>query len=301
MEDERDRGSSLIANIFRGIVIAVAFVAASALFAMLLRPLADQRTRPDEGVAIQDAIGTDGARATPTAPGMLAADQTVPPNGPAIAILITEVGADQALGETAIEKLPAPFGIAFLPGQQATRALARKARLDGHEVWVGLPMQPKSWPQVSPGPNTLLVADTAAANAKRLEWALSQVDHPSGAYTMMGSAFTANAQAMAPVAEAMVRHGLVLLDARSIGSTVAASTVAEAGGRALTNDLFIDMDPRPEAINAALDRLVKHAKSHGKAIGIARALPTTIAVLPAWAESLEAKGITLVAPARLAQ
>src|SRR3546814_1072286 len=92
----------------------------------------------------------------------------------------------------------------------------------------------------------------------------------------MGSAFTIEASAMAPVAAAIKRHGLVFLDARSISGTVAAKTVAAAGGRALSNDLFIDADPRPDAISAALERLAKQARSRGQAIGIARALPVTI-------------------------
>src|SRR3546814_11721535 len=70
---------------------------------------------------------------------------------------------------------------------------------------------------------------------------------------------------MAPVAAAIKRHGLVFLDARSISGTVAAKTVTTAGGRALSNDLFIDADPRPGAISAALERLAKQARSRAKA------------------------------------
>src|SRR3546814_9877722 len=116
-------------------------------------------------------------------------------------------------------------------------------------------LQPKGWPRVSPGPNTLLVDDPAAINAKRVEWALAQVDRPSGAYTMMGSAFTSSATAMAPVADAIRRHGIVLLDPRPIGAMVAARTVEEAGGQALSNDMFVYGEPTRRAISTALDRL----------------------------------------------
>src|SRR3546814_18443567 len=100
---------------------------------------------------------------------------------PKIAILVTELGGDAELGVTAIDRLPAGFGLAFLPGQAATRTLARRAAAVGHEVWVGLPMQPQGWPRVSPGPNTLLVDDTEVINAQRAELAPGPVDRLSGA------------------------------------------------------------------------------------------------------------------------
>src|SRR3546814_11301921 len=92
----------------------------------------------------------------------------------------------------------------------------------------------------------------------------------------------------------------LLLDARSIGATVAARTVEEAGGKALSNDMFVDGEPTRRAISAALDRLVRQAQARGHAIGIARGLPVTLDMLPEWAATLEERGVTLVPPARLA-
>ncbi len=312
MQGEQRPAPGLIVNILKGLLLTAAFVAVSSLFAFLLQPLVEplhgqgssRQNRSSNNLAgkLADKAVIKSARAAPSAPmGVATAPEPAAlPPGPKIAVLITEIGADTARGARAIEKLPPSFALAFLPGKAASRALARKARLDGHEVWIGLPMQPRGWPKVSPGPNTLLLADEPAINAKRVEWALSQIDHPAGAYTMMGSAFTADAKAMEPVAAAMKKHGLVLLDARSIGGTVAAKAVTDAGGRALSNDMFIDADPRPQAIAAALDRLARQARARGHAVAIARALPTTLRILPEWAKTLESNGISLVPPSRLA-
>lgn len=299
MDDRLEPESGLIGNIVRGVVILVAFAAVSVLFVMLLRPL----SQPNAGggiIASPDATADAATAASATAPDAQAQSPQPLPAGPKVAVLVTEIGADEAMGITSIEKLPAPIGLAFLPAEPASRALARKARLDGHEVWIGLPMQPKGWPRVSPGQNTLLVNDPPAITAHKLEWALTRIDRPTGAYTMMGSAFTADAAAMKPVAAAIRQHNLVLLDARSVSATVAAKSVAEAGGRALTNNMFIDADASPAAINAALKSLAAQAKARGHAIGIARAIPATVALLPGWAEGLEAQGIALVPPSRLA-
>lgn len=296
-----DDGESRLPGFVKGLVVVVAFIGMSALFAMLMRPLASPR-QPAPTIAIPPPLAAaKGASPLPAPTGQAAIASPSLVAGPKVAILVTEIGDDMALGERAIEKLPLAIGLAFLPGRPISRPLAAKARADGHETWIGLPMQPKSWPRVSPGANTLLVGDPPTENVKRVEWALEQIDRPVGAYTMMGSAFTANATAMQPVAAALNRHKVVLLDARSTGATVAADTVRKAGGRALSNNLFIDADPRPTAINAALDQLARQAKARGQAVGIARALPVTLAALPGWADGLAERGVTLVPPSSLAQ
>src|SRR3546814_17882881 len=99
---------------------------------------------------------------------------------------------------------------------------------------------------------------------------------------------------MAPVADAIRRHGIVLLDARSIGATVAARTVEEAGGKALSNDMFVDGEPTRRAIRTALDRLIRQAKARGHALGIARGLPVTLDLLPARGAKLEERGVASV-------
>ena len=284
-------------RILKGLGLIIVFVGLTALFSVVLRPLAldgGQTGNMPAPVVESPAHATANPAANP------AERQEAQPGGPKVAILVTELGTDAAFAAAAIEKLPPVFGLAFLPAGESSRLLAKRARLYGHEVWVGLPMQPRGWPKVSPGPNTLLLADPAGANAQRAEWVLGQVDRPVGVYTMMGSAFTADAAAMAPVADVVRQHGVVLLDARSVGNSVAARVVTEAGGRALTNDMFIDNDPNPAAIAAALDRLAARAQMHGQAVGIARALPATLQQLPQWAEQLDNTGVTLVPPSRLA-
>src|SRR3546814_11468486 len=92
MNGEEEPGSSLIANIVRGVVIAAAFVAVSALFAMLLRPLAEPRSRRDT-IALRTAVSPVSgehaavrtntaapASAQPVEPGCGPDDTTCPQN-----------------------------------------------------------------------------------------------------------------------------------------------------------------------------------------------------------------------------
>lgn len=293
-------------------LLAALFVAAALLFAQLLRPLA----APDgiEARAAEPASISRVESPAPTPPAAIEAPPVVaaaievaappppPPyapefKGPRIAIVLTDVGDNPAQARAAITALPANVGLAFTPYPDVV-ALSRAARADGHEIWAGLPMQPKSWPRVSPGKNTLLVGATAADNLQRLDWALARVGSVAGVTGIMGSAFTESEAALRPVLGEVGKRGLAYLDARASGRSVGVATARAAGVRAATNDRFLD---ESGSIAANLAALEQQAKSQGSAVGYARPLPATVAALQAWAATLEAKGILLVPPSSLAE
>lgn len=277
----------------RIVAIAIAFILVTSLFAWLLKPLA---MPAESGLVIpldtpakpasdrQTAAAPAPASAPPPA-ATTPAPAAVPP-GPHLAVLVTDFPPDAAQSKTLIDRLPAGIAIALAPAHPALTALADHARQRGHEVWIGLPMEPKGYPKVSPGPNTLTLAASADENRRRIAWALSRLSQPAGVYTMMGSAFTANRAAMAPVAEAVAKAGLPLIDSHVIGATVAADSVTAAGGRAISNRLFLDDEPTRAATAAKLDRAARLAAKEGRAVVLARALPATADLLA----SFDAKG-----------
>jgi len=299
-------------------LLLVLFAALTALFTILLRPLVPVVVHGGAGAPTAPPV--DGWKATPGfGPSVLlprhgqpasapAATAAVPspsaeklPVGPKVAIIVTELGLDPGRERRMIDRLPPQISLAFLPAAAASHDLAVYAALQGREVWIGLPMQPRGWPRISPGEGMLKLGDPPARNARRVEWALGRIDNPMGAYVMMGSAFTTDAAALAPVAQAVRRHGIVLLDTRSTPHSRVAAVVGAAGGRVLVNNIFIDHRTSAAAIDANLAQLVAQARRHGTAIGLARALPVTVERVSAWAATLDKAGVTLVPAARLAR
>jgi polysaccharide deacetylase 2 family uncharacterized protein YibQ len=207
-----------------------------------------------------------------------------------VAILLTDVGADAAASRAALAALPVEIGAAMSPYADASKALAAAARGAGREVWVGVPMQPKSWPRVSPGENTLLVGDSGPENVRRLDWALARIGPAAGITGMMGSAFTENGAALTPVMAALKDRGLAFVDARVSPRTVGLETARAVGVRAALNARFLD---EGGSIAANLAELERAAKLNGKAVGIARPLPGTVKAINAWAAGLEARGVLL--------
>lgn len=307
--------------------IAAGFVAMATLFAELLRPLApsqaavmasDDRRGPGLPAkakpALQRALDDKTARppiaivpvtdvddpqidtarqAAGDVPGAAPATATIP-EGPLVAIVLTELGPNAAAAKAAIAQLPPAISLAFSPYADASRGLASAARAGGHEVWLSVPMQPKSYPRVSPGKHVLLTAATGEENRRNLAWALSRIDGPVGITNMMGSAFTEDARAMRPVIDMLKSLRLSYVDARSSGKSVGEREAKAAGVPAATNDRFLDEPETAANIRRNLDDLVAAAKRRGHAIGYARPTPETIRQIAGWAAELETAGVTLV-------
>lgn len=308
--DEPRRVSAL-----QALLLAALFVGLAILFARLLRPLAAPEPAPAAAAPAAMAAPAIPAPVAPTpaapandTPSPVTAEippaPTPPPappapefDGPRIAIVLTDVGDVPAQARAAIAALPAPVGLAFTPYPDVS-GLVRAAKADGHEIIAGLPMQPRSWPRVSPGKNALLVGAPAADNLRSLDWALARVGGASAVTGIMGSAFTENAAALRPVLGEVGKRGLAYLDARASGRSVGVETARAIGVRATANDRFLD---ESGAIAANLAALEARAKRQGSAIGYARPLPATIAALESWTATLEGKGIMLVPPSTLAR
>ncbi|MFC3712684.1 divergent polysaccharide deacetylase family protein [Sphingoaurantiacus capsulatus] len=290
-----------------GLVLLFALLAIG--FTWLLRPLVAPAAlaEPEPMVAVAEPMEAPAAVAADPEPAVAVAEAPLPPatpvpfapdfTGPRIAILLTDVGDDPAQARAAIAALPAAVGLAFTPYPDV-RTLARAAKADGHEVIAGLPMQPKSWPRVSPGANTLTVDADGPENVRRLDWALARVEGASGVTGIMGSAFTESETALRPVLAEVGKRNLAYIDARASGRSAGVATARDAGVRAAANNRFLD---ESGSIAANLAQLEAQAKREGSAIGYARPLPATIAALEKWAPTLEAKGMLLVPPGSLAK
>ena len=101
---------------------------------------------------------------------------------------------------------------AFAPyGGELERAVAR-ARGDGHEVLLQVPMEPFDYPDNDPGPQTLLTSLDAEQNIDRLHWLMSRFQGYVGIANYMGARFTASEQALAPVLREAAKRGLIYLD-----------------------------------------------------------------------------------------
>ncbi len=236
-------------------------------------------------------IGQDGARPL----DVYARPVTAARSGrPRIAIFVGGLGVGQTATADAIAKLPGAITLAFAPyGSDLERHVAR-ARDEGHEILLQVPMEPFDYPDNDPGPQTLLTGLTPEQNVDRLHWLMSRFPGFIGVTTFMGGKLTASEKTLGPILREVGARGLALVDdgtsARSL-TMEAASLQGVASARA---DVVLDATNKAAEIDAALGRLETAARVKGSAVGFATALPVSVERLARWAKGLEQKGIDLV-------
>jgi hypothetical protein len=238
-------------------------------------------------------IGPDGAR--PSGIYAQAAKATAgKADGPRVAIVVGGLGISAAATAEALAKLPAPVTFAFAPYGTDVDRVAARARGEGHEILLQVPMEPFDYPDSDPGPQTLLTSLTPEQNLDRLHWIMSRIQGYVGMTNHMGARFTASEQAVAPVLREAAKRGLIFVDD---GTSPRSLTGQLAGANNLPfakSDLMLDAVPTPVEIDRALNRLEMTARERGLAVGVASALPVTIDRIAQWAKAAANRGLVLV-------
>jgi hypothetical protein len=216
------------------------------------------------------------------------------PNSAKIAILITGLGLSANGTSTAINTLPGDITLAFAPYANNLQDWVHRARQNGHEVMLQVPMEPFDYPDNDPGPHTLLTSLTPAENVRRLEWLLARVTGYFGVTNYMGAKFTASPDALRTVLQQFHRRGLAYVEDGSSARSSSPLVAQQLGLSATTSDIIIDAVASTAAISAALQHLETLALESGVSVGVASGLPITVQRIVAWAKTLEEKGIYLV-------
>jgi polysaccharide deacetylase 2 family uncharacterized protein YibQ len=216
-------------------------------------------------------------------------------DGPRLAIIIEDLGLSKERTQDAIDKLPPEVTLAFSAYAVGLQDWADKARAAGHEVILGIPMEPVSYPNDDPGPDALLTTLSPDQNVERLQKVLGRMTGYVGVVNSMGSKFTASTTAITPVLQDLSHRGLLVVDSSATRLSVAAKIARSMDIPRAVNNRYIDNDLTPDAIDGQLAELEKVAQGYGAAVGIGRAYPVTIDRLAAWIPTLKVKGI-LIAP-----
>lgn len=213
-------------------------------------------------------------------------------NRPLVAVVLDDLGLDRMRTAAAI-RLAGPVTLSFMTyaGDLAEQTAA--ARRMGHELLVHVPMEAVD-PRQNPGPHALYTTLSRAEIVERLRWGLGRFDGYVGVNNHMGSKFTADPRAMAPVIEELRSRGLIFLDSRTTAASSGVRLAAADGVPHAARNVFLDDDPAAPAIARQLALVEAAARRHGSAIAIGHAHDQTLAALLVWLPSLGRKGLALV-------
>ena len=218
----------------------------------------------------------------------------LPKNQPIVALIIGGMGISENSTNYAINQLPPAVTLAFAPYGNGLQRWMDRARAQGHETLIELPMEPFDYPNNDPGPYTLLTGSEPAKNLERLNWLLSRGSGYVGVSNYQGARFITDTKALEPIFAVLQKRGLMYVD-HPAGRRSRAKEIALSVGMPLAQGTSqIDPKLNKYAIDEALLRLEEQAKRDGVAVGFGSGFPLTIDRIDAWSKKLEERGVTLV-------
>jgi polysaccharide deacetylase 2 family uncharacterized protein YibQ len=210
---------------------------------------------------------------------------------PEIAIMIDDLGLNRR-NTAALNSLPGPLTLAFLPYAGALEQQAQAARAAGHELMLHVPMEPigADWP----GPDALLSSQSPSEFLSRFRAQLRSFRGFVGVNNHMGSLLTTDRFKMDEVMTELKARGLLFIDSRTTSKTVAGAEAQRLGVPHADRDVFLDNEADLDAIRRQLAATERIARRRGVAIAIGHPHDLTIEALRGWLPTLEERGFALV-------
>jgi len=183
-----------------------------------------------------------------------------------IALVLYGFGDDPAAADS-VFALPAPFAVALLPAGRASPALFKAAHRRQREVVMLLPLEPVNYPQVNPGPGTLLVTMKPARIASAVDHYLDQAGAVCAVANHMGSLATQDMTVMTAVYRTLRQHRLPFVHVMPAAGAVCKTLASEMGVGYEEAGAVLDTEPR-ERDTGAMDRrwkmMVEEARAQGE-------------------------------------
>src|SRR5690606_24948839 len=138
-----------------------------------------------------------------------------------VSVIVTGLGLNQTTTLDAIEALPGAVTLAFAPYGGNLDATTARAREDGHELMLEIPLAPFDYPQSDPGPHTLLVEQPPRPALGARYSAPARLGGCTGVVNPLGARSTACAADFGPVVEELGLRGIGYLDDGTSARSVA--------------------------------------------------------------------------------
>lgn len=213
---------------------------------------------------------------------------------PKVALVVGGLGLNARITQRAIDELPAEVTLSFVPYAENLQGWINKARANGHEVLIEIPMEPFDYPENDPGPHTLLTTASAEENQRRLEFLLSRASGYFGVTNYLGGRFATSNESSSAFMRQLRSRGVAFIADGSASQLDAAAS--SAGLKNAQADRLIDQRPSGEDIAAQLGALEAMATQRGAALGFGVAYSVTIDQIARWAKDAARRGLIL-APA----
>jgi len=186
---------------------------------------------------------------------------------PRAALIVDDLGYDRDILRT-LSRINFPMDLSLLPMSPYREEVIGLARAKGSELILHLPMEPNNYPEVNPGPGTILASMGDREIRNLVGEHIGSMPGVKGVNNHMGSYFTTRPDKMTVVMGELKKRGLFFVDSRTTTQTVAFEIARKVGVSAANRAVFLDNDLHPKALAFQMKRLIGIARQKGSAIGI---------------------------------
>lgn len=218
-----------------------------------------------------------------------------------MAIIVYGFGDDLELA-TSFVKLAAPFAVALPAGTRDGARLFKAAREQGREVVLHLPLEPINYPQVDPGPGTILVTMKPQDITRTVRRYLDQSGPVAAVANHMGSLATQDMTVMAAIFRELHRQRIPFLHVSPAAGAVCKALSSDLGVAYAEPDAVVEYEARataPAVLEQRWKSLLEDARNRGQFVVLMRATPATRKFLPAALDPKRLKGVSIVPLASL--
>jgi len=211
-------------------------------------------------------------------------------NAARIAIVIDDIGY-RYTDKNALS-LPDEITFSILPHTPYGKSLAILANAKNNEILLHIPMEAENGKKLGPGALTSAMNETEIYDS--LTKSLAEIPFAIGINNHMGSYLTQLVKPMSWTMDFLKQHKLLFLDSKTSPYSKASIIAQKVGVPVQGRHVFLDNQLTESYINKQFNSLIKHAKNHQFAIGIAHPHPETIQALQRLIPTLKQNNIELV-------
>ncbi len=197
---------------------------------------------------------------------------------PKVAIIIDDIGYDRRIAKKFLS-LDAALTLSVLPQSPFRKQILRRAKANGTQIMLHLPMEPIEYPGVNPGPGALLTAMSPEQISQRLRKHLDAMPSVRGVNNHMGSRMTAIPNKMYQILTVLKTRNLFFIDSFTTEESLCRSSARVLQVPFAQRDVFLDHVQTPDSIRRQIRRLIHIANDYGEAIGIGHPHTETYEVL----------------------
>jgi uncharacterized protein len=251
----------------------------------------DTRLAEKSSYGLLPRIGADGARPFEVYSRAVVLDPGVRAGSPRVALVVGGLGSNTDSAESTIAKLPGAVTLGFTPTGAAVEQQAAQAREAGHETVLQARLAGSLEETSDLGSR---MQSMPASGVDSLRWQMGRFTGYVAVVNDFGGKSLSDPRTVSPILEEIARRGLGYLDDAASPRSVTNELAASAPMPSAHADIIIDANATPDAVDAALKRLVELARQRGSAIGFVSATPSSVERLARWTNGLDSKGVALV-------